>query len=255
MAKGNYIVSAIDENTTILFQLSPEADQDIPAEQNELLFDVQATLEVVRQLYIKDKKLFAHYFDMLLKLAQVGLVGAAAQPPLAKMALAQLKTEVTNRESGRVKNDYLKNLGLKALLLGLPALIIGAVISYCNCKWVCVDCLNCGCIARLFILWAGSMAGVWLSFAITRTYLSFDDLAILEKDRLNPFLRLIFTGLLALIFALLFIKKAIVINLGGLSSNDICSEPVSALLIGVILGLNEKIIGSTLTKKTAELFK
>jgi len=248
MAKGNYIVSPILDNKDILFELSPAADKDIPIEQQNLLFDVQEALEIIRTVYKVDNRLFANYFDQLLKLSQVGLVGENAQPQMAKRALEQLKTEVTNREGGKVKNKYLKELGYKAMLFGLPTLIIGVILNYLHCKNIDFDCLNCVYFANLLILWAGTMIGVWLSFAIT-------NLTIIEKDRLEPSLRLLFTGILALSFGLLFLKKAIVINLGDLSSLQIATDPISSYLLGVILGLNEKIIGNTLTKKTAKLFE
>ncbi len=238
MAKGNYIVSPKEDKSDIVFQLSPTADQDIPIEQQDLLFDVQSTLEIIRTLYISDARAFANYFDQLLKLSQVGLVGDNAQPQLAKRALEQIKNEITNRESGKIKNKYLKELGTKALWFGLPALILGSVFNYLHCRKIDFDCLNCIYFANLLILWSGTMVGVWLSFAITRTIISFNDLTIIEKDRLEPSLRLIFTGALAIIFGLLFIKKAIVINLGDLSSSQISTDPISAFLLGVILGLN-----------------
>lgn len=255
MAKGNYIVSANTEKNDIVFQISPLAEQDIPIEQQDLLFDVQATLEIIRTLYKSDTRSLTNYFDQLVKLSQVGLVGDNAQPQLAKRALEQVKNEITNRESGKIKNKYLKELGRKASMFGIPALIIGTFLNYLKCKGNDFGCLNCSDFADLLILWAGTMVGVWLSFAITRTILGFNDLTIIEKDRLEPSLRLIFTGSLAIIFGLLFIKKAIVINLGDLSSAQIIDDPITAFLLGVILGLNEKIIGSSLTKKTAALFE
>jgi len=255
MVKGNYIVTANAEKDDIVFHISPIADQDIPLEQQDLLFDVESTLEIIRNLYKNDNRSFANYFDQLLKLSQVGLVGENVQPQLAKRALEQVKNEITNRESGKIKNRYLKELGRKALIFGMPVLIAGAFLNYLKCKGIAFGCLNCSEFANLLILWSGTMVGVWLSFAITRTILGFNDLTIIEKDRLEPSLRLIFTGSLAIIFGLLFIKKVIVINLGDLSSAHIIDDPITSFLLGVILGLNEKIIGSTLTKKTAALFE
>ena len=135
----------------------------------------------------------------------------------------------------------------------MPALILGSLLNYLQCKKIEFDCLNCIYAANLLILWAGTMLGVWLSFAITRTYIAFTDLTIIEKDRLEPALRLVFTGLLAIIFGLLFIKKSIVINFGDLKSEQVSTDVISAFLLGVILGIYEKIIGNTLTKKTAGL--
>lgn len=254
MAKGNYIVSANDDKTVIVFYLSPSAEQDIPIDQQDLVFEAQSTLEVMSVLYKDNKILFDNYFDQLLKLSQVGLVGDNAQPQLAKRALEQVKNEITNRESGKVKNKYLKALGKKSLLFGLPAIIIGTFLNYLHCKNIDFECLNCILTANLLLLWGGSMIGVWLSFAISKTYIGFSELTIIEKDRLEPALRLIFTGILAIIFGLLFVKESIVIEFGNLSSGQISTDPISAFLIGVILGINEKIIGSTLSKKTSALF-
>jgi hypothetical protein len=255
MAKGNYIVVPNDEKTDIVFHLSPTADQDISNEQQDLLFGVQVVIESLRTIYKENARLFENYFDQLLKLSQVGLVGENAQPQLAKRALEQIKTEVINRESGKIKNDYLKRLGIKAFWFGFPPLIVGIVFNYLNCKENNFECLNCIYTANLLVLWAGTMTGVWLSFAITRTYIGFSDLTIIEKDRLEPALRLIFTGILSLIFGLLFIKKSIVINFGDLSSDQIATDSISAFIIGVVLGINEKIIGKTLSKKTSALLE
>ena len=255
MPQGNYIVSSNEERNEIVFSLSPTAEQEIPHEQQDLLFDVENTLETIRTLYEGKNQLFKNYFEQLLSLSQVGLVGENAQPKLAKRALDQVKSEITNRESGKVKNKYLRELGKKALWFGMPALLIGTILNYLHCRQVDFECLNCVLFANLLILWAGTMIGVWLSFAITKTYITFNELTIIEKDRLEPALRLIFTGILAIIFGLLFIKKSIVLSLGDLSSDQIATDPISALLLGVILGLNEKIIGNTLTKKTSVLFE
>lgn len=255
MPKGNYIVTLNIETDDILFELSPTADQDIPIEQQDLLFDVESTLEIIRILYKDDSKSWANYKDQLLKLSQVGLVGNNAQPQLAKRALEQIKIEITNNESGKIKNKYLKALGKKALLFGLPMLCVGLLFDYlfCNCTLKGYGCINIKDLTSLVILWSGAMMGVWLSFAITRTTIGFNDLTILEKDRLEPSLRLLFTGLLAIIFGLLFIKKVFVISLGGLVSSEISNDLISAFLLGVILGLNEKILGNSLTKKTSGL--
>jgi hypothetical protein len=255
MAKGNFIVSATENNQDIEFAQSPTADAVIPVDQNDLIISVESALDTLRTLYYDtNRALYNDYFDQLLKLSQLGLVGDNVQISLATRALEQIKTEIVNRESGKVKNKYLRELGGKAFWYGFPVLLAGILLKYYICKWGAACCLDYGYTGSLCLIWAGCMVGVWLSFAITRTVLGFGDLTIIEKDRLEPSIRLIFTGALSLIFGLLFIQKAITISLGQLKSDDILSSPVTAFLIGVILGLNEKIIGSTLTKKTSGLF-
>ncbi|WP_118975201.1 hypothetical protein [Taibaiella koreensis] len=257
MAKGNYIVSATEERNDIVFSPAPDAEDPIPSDQQDLMFQVGSVLEVVKQLYQQnDQASFSNYFNQLLSLAQVGLVGANSQPALALRALEQIKAEIVNRESGKKKNGYLRKLGKLALLAGLPPLLIGCCFNY----FICRDdnslpgCLNFSYAAALLVLWSGCMMGVWLSFAITRTVLSFDELVIIEKDRLEPGLRLIFTGLLSLVFGLLFIRKAIVVSLGDISSVNMAKDCLTAFIMGVLLGLNEKIIGNSLTRKTSGIF-
>lgn len=261
MPKGYYNIvhdgatSADKSRSTINFEINA-GGQEIPEEQQLLVIDISNTLHTISLLHTKHSLEFQNYFDQLFSLAKVGLEGDNAQPALAAKALIQFKKEVVDRESGKRKNSYLKELGKRAL--SAATLLFAATwvtkeflvdSQVCNCAFLVTELSNIGTLV------AGTMAGVWLSFAITRTYLSFDDLAIIEKDRLEPTIRLVFTGLLALIFGLLFIRNAIEIKLGNLSSHSIVTDPVTAFLIGAILGLNEKIIGSTLTKKTADLFR
>jgi hypothetical protein len=252
MTKGSYNILHNGDKTEIIFEFIPGID--IPDEQQNLVIEIENSLATVSLLYAPNTVEFKKAFEQLFFIAKTGLENEA-QPSLAAKALTQFKKEIVDRESGKKKNEYLKLLGIKAIGGGLPLLIIGTIINFLACKSINCECIQANYIANLMILVSGTMLGVWLSFAITRTYLGFDDLAIIEKDRLEPSLRLIFTGALALIFGLLFAKNSMEIKLGDLSSHDIIHDPVTAFLIGTILGLNEKIIGSSLTKKTSDFFK
>ncbi|MBE0662828.1 MAG: hypothetical protein IH597_10185 [Bacteroidales bacterium] len=261
MAKGYYIVSEIPKGTKkdLVINLASSEPEVIPIEQQELIVAIAETLEVITALYESDDDSFHLCFDRIKNLASLGLVGDNAQPQQAFVYLEQFRNEITNKEGGHVKNKYLKELGRLALIYGLPPFVVGMLfysLVYLNNHF---DCLNLlispnSLIANLLILWSGVMVGVWLSFAITKTYIEFKDLTIIEKDRLEPSLRLIFTGILGIIFSLLFITKIIVINIGSLSSSMIEDQPIPAFVLGVLLGLNEKILGSTIKKKSKEMF-
>jgi hypothetical protein len=252
MSKGNYVVTAIENDTDIAFNLTADADKDLPPDQQDLIFAVGSAVEIIRTIYKDDQKSFADYFAQLISLAKLGLEGENAQPALAQRALEHIKIEIIDREAGKVKNQYLRKLGAKALLLGLPFFVAGTAINFLHThlgmRSMNKDYTD---LASLMLMWSGTMVGVWLSFAITRTIIGFEDLTIIEKDRLEPTVRLVFTGILSIVFGLLFIKNAISIQLGSFTSDNILKDPVTAFLIGVVLGLNEKIVGSTLTKKTS----
>lgn len=255
MAKGSYNILFNEEKNDIIFEIKSDVTEEIPSEQQNLVIDIGNTLATISLLYKSGTLEFKKAFDQLFFIAKTGLETDPAQPALATKALTQFKNEIVDKESGKKKNEYLKQLGLRAAIGGLPLLILGTIINFLSCNTIICDCIRSDYIANMMILVSGTMIGVWLSFAITRTLIGFDDLAIIEKDRLEPTMRLVFTGALSVIFGFLFVKSFIEIKLGNLSSHDIITDPVSAFVIGAILGLNEKIIGSSLTKKTIDLIK
>lgn len=255
MAKGSFNVLFNPDKTEIEFERSLDNKELVPEDQQALVISVQDSLATVKLIYPRQSEQYEKTFMSLFHIAKIGVEGEGAQPELAVKALTQFKKEIVDRESGKIKNQYLKRLGVRAFQFALPALIIAIVLEIVHAKFGHIRFAGLEYAANIFLVWTGTMIGVWLSFAISRTTIGFEDLAIIEKDRLEPALRLIFTGLLALIFAFLFAKNAIELKLGSLSSHDLVNDSVTAFLIGTILGINEKIIGSSLTKKTASLFE
>lgn len=253
MTKGYYNVIHNPEKTEIIFEINVEEGVEIPDEQQNLVMDIANSLSIIDLLYTSNTISFNKAFQQLFYISKTGLEGNKAQPSLAIKALIQFKKEIVDRESGRIKNQYLKKLGIRAFILSIPILILSLVMFLLPLHFHQLNFPEWKVSANMMILWSGTMIGVWLSFAISRTLIGFDDLAIIEKDRLEPTLRLLFTGILSLIFGFLFMLNAFEIKLGGLSSQNIVSDPTTAFLIGTILGLNEKIVGNTLTKKTSEL--
>jgi hypothetical protein len=251
MSFGYFKVS-LDEKTGLDISPNVPEGDSIPDDQLNLMLEILSASSVIDQLYLEDTSDHKNAYDLLFKLASTGLENEFAQPVLASKALIQFKKDIVDKESGKKKNQYIKKLGGIASLLGSVPLMIGIYVHYLvshNC--ISFDFIE---IANFLILWSGTMVGVWLSFAITRKYIAFDDLAIIEKDRLEPALRLIFTGVLSIIIALLFLMNVLHISIGGLSSHNITNDPVTAFLIGTLLGINEKIIGSTLLKKASSIF-
>lgn len=255
MPAGYYNILHNEEKTELIAEIAPGSQGIPPEEQQRLLIDISNTIAVLQQIYPIDSISFKKGFDQIIYLAKVGLEGVNAQPKMAAVVLKQLKKEVVDREAGKVKNNYLRVLGQRASWLGFLPLITGAMIHFIDRSAVIGRYIDLPGTANMLILWSGTMLGVWLSFAITKVTLGFEDLAILEKDRLEPVLRLLFTGALAMVFGLLFMKKALVIELGELSSAVVGKDHVVAFLMGIILGLNERIIGNVLWRKTRQIIQ
>jgi len=235
MAKGAFVVSVNPENKRdILFQTRKDVSPSDSEEQLSLRDEIDRVLIVLRMLF-KDEDSFNYYFKSILSLAQAGLVGEYAAPDVAMRALKELKNEITAREAGKVKNQYMKTLGIKAIIFGLPLIILGLVTRFYFKELL---------FANFFFLWTGCFVGVWLSFGVRKTELKFEDLNILEKDRLDPSIRLLFTGFLTTIIGLLFSTGAVSVEFGKISTDLFASDLQVALLIGLICGFSEKALPS-----------
>lgn len=241
---------------TIIFEVV-NFSEPIPPEQQDLVLNIESALETIRTLYRQDHTQITKNYDRLLQIARLGLTGNPPKTELAAKILEQFKVHITNKEGGIVKSAYLRELGTKAIRFGLPALLTGIVINYfICCEKTSPLCLNYVYTAALLVLWAGAMLGVWLSQTISKTHIGFDDLALMDKDRLEPTFRLLFTGLLAAVIAMMLDSRLIEISLGEIKSSQVLNgnRHILTFLIGVILGLNEKILGSTLTSKVQNIF-
>ncbi|MCW5205672.1 hypothetical protein VU08_01900 [Desulfobulbus sp. F5] len=246
MPKGFFMVFRDTENhNTIHFkQIVLAEDEAIPDEQLKLRDDVDITLTTIRMLFEEHQEKFEEYFRSLLSLAQLGLVGPSANPSLATRALASLKQEIIAREGGRIKNQYMKELGKTSLVFGLPALLMGVLLHQFAIDLVVLK--------SFLFLWVGSMAGVWLSFGTRKIELSFEELNILEKDRLSHSIRLIFAGILTIVIGLFISTKAVTLELGGLSTVSFLDNIQVPLLIGIFCGMSEQILSSKVAQSANE---
>ena len=242
MAEGFFVVSQDPaDKRNILFQTKTGGGVP-PEDQLSLKAQVEQTLVVLQMLFEQDENKFSQVFHPLLSLAQCGLVGNSAQPEVARPALVQLRAEVVAREAGNVKNKYLRQLGVRAAWFAGPSVILGAILF---CK------LGMNPWSSFCALWTGCMAGVWLSFGARKTVLGFDDLNILESDRLEPSIRLIFAGLLTMILGLLFFKKAVVVTVGAVTTSDLATDIPVALIIGCLAGFSELALPGKVAKQAA----
>jgi hypothetical protein len=245
MTEGAFFVSQDRENPRdIHFKVASETTT-IPTEQHELREAVEQTLIVLRGVYPEGAPLFPPYFRQLLSLAQTGLVGKNAQPELAKSALTNLKRDITVREAGRVKNGYMRALGWRAMILGMPALA-------CTYAFHLIAPGH-PIEAIVLAIWGGCMGGCWVSFGARKPNISFEDLQVLEQDRVEPTLRLIFAGLVAETLALLLSTGAVDVKIGVLSASTLMSSYKVALLVGVLCGLAEQALPSKMLKRANDL--
>ena len=192
--EGHFLVCENEEEEfDISFQVNSTMDSVIPKDQQELYVKAESACNIIKALENTDKQTKKKYFDKLLSLSQVGLVANPAQTETAEFALMKLKDEIVLVEGKRIKNHYMKYLGIDALIIGAIASVVLGICFYFT-RWI-------GCISVLCII-IGALTGTWVSFGARKFEIEFEDLASLEKDKMTPVIRLIYIAVASLIFAL-----------------------------------------------------
>lgn len=244
MATGAFKVQKDPKDPTIIY-FSPEAGVDpVPDDQIDLKSQAESTLASLKIIFEKNSERFEEYYDSLFSLAKLGLEGSDARPQIALRALQTLQDEILTRDGTRIKNSYMKTLGITAFLLGIGPLCFVLIISFKNIL-----------IPKMLILWVGCMVGTWLSFGMRRTSLKFEDLQVIQEDKLGPGIRLVFSGVLTLVFGLMLYKEILEIKMGVFSTKMISSDSIVALLIGVFSGISEKALPSKISEQAGKFFK
>jgi hypothetical protein len=105
----------------------------------------------------------------------------------------------------------------------------------------------------VFLTITGAFIGGWASFATRKVVLSFEDLAALEDDRVEPPLRLIFTGILTTVLFLVFATGFANVSVGQFTSAAVLGSGSVATLTGLLAGLSEKILPAAILKQATTL--
>ncbi len=218
-----------------------------PAEMLALKGDIERTLSSLQAIYARavDRSKLEEGTAKLIKLAQLGLVGPAAATPEAVAALTMFKHDMVSREAGRIKNDYMLRLGRWALAFAS----ICAIAFFVFDRWQFLPPTQLYRYRNVFLVLTGCMAGAWASFASRKVALAFDDLAVLEDDKLEPPLRLIFAGVLTVILVLVFCTGFAKVVIGGFDVSRVLSSGSVAILIGALAGLGEKALPAAMMQR------
>jgi hypothetical protein len=191
---------------------------------------------------------FSEYIVQLLGIAQVGLMNTdPTQAAFARQDLARYKGEFRDREAGTVKNRHIRRLGY-CCLLAVLVLTVGYVLARaCQPGTIPRDFRN------FFLLAIGTAVGTWLSFSLRRQILTFDDLAVLEEDRLDSGIRVLFMIGLVTVSGLLFWAQAVNVALGDLDSAvALHAHGAWSLLIGMLAGIAERALATAVSRRATD---
>ena len=240
--KGYFVVyENEDEQFDIKCDLRPDVEDEVPELQSLLYSEIENTCNVLKALDNTSDEIKRKYFKKLLSLAQVGLVPEnSAQPKMAMVALDKLKTEMLHIEGKRIKNRYMKRLGITAIILS-------AIVGCMMC--LLFHLLKSNVFCMMGYTWFGAMIGAWVSYGARKFQLEFEDMSLIEKDMLEPIIRVIYIGIFSLIFELFLSCGFATITVGNITTESIKNYQEIQILVGIICGLVESKMGIDIYKR------
>lgn len=236
------------EGDAVEFNLKPRDTQDeIPEEQRTLSHGIYGAAGVLKLLneqkvFDKDQASLKEFRERLLQVAQVGLAASHVKSKLAATALDQIRDEIVLRKGRPVQFRYLLVLLQWA---GLGAVVAGLVVA-------AAEIAVAGLRGYGWVL-MGSMAGAWMSVAAGRREISFEELPYFLDSFLEPIIRLVFVGLLAVTVALFLHLDVLSISFLQVDFSEFAGNVGVALLLGVVAGIGERTLSVRLVKRAQEV--
>lgn len=243
-----FIVTYVEEENDIKIHLK-NPKESVPIEVFKFITEVRKVKSTIIELFKSKPENIKEHLLSLTGIARVGSSPTFSQ--LANMHLKQLKDEIVFRRGYEMKFSYLKWLGVWAIL----------IISLCGLAYYLIMSLQLlsentnGQVYSIhaLIMIMGSCVGAWLSFAIRKKEIAFEDLRLLNEDVKNPLMLLLIVILISLCFYLMFITNFLNVKVGNIFDTskfiDTSENKRVALLIGIFFGLSENSIGPKLTSR------
>lgn len=241
-----------------------ELQEGATPEQIALSIDIQRAYDVVdivmdrRQSKAKRSGAGKHalavrkdYVRRLKEIADEGLLSRALTG-YAERKLERFKESFVQREADRVKNQHVKALGKWVALFTLSFLVLGGILEYAAEKSIpSILGVNTKVLQGFMFLAIGASVGAWMSFTLRKVELGFDDLILLEPDRLNPSARVVFVIVLTCVVGGILQLGWVNISFSGAANQSI--KPSSgtgvAILIGILCGIAERSLSGAIVSR------
>jgi hypothetical protein len=231
------------------FNLRPENNRPgpIPEDQRKISHEVYAVRNTVKLL--RERKRMAdadadEFIERVKQAARAGCTGPNVDTVLAATALDDIRGDVVRRYGRMIAFKYL--LALAAWAVG-GALLGFIVIGFS--RWRGLEALS-----GYGYLIVGSMGGAWLSVAASRWEIAFEGIQEFLDRSVEPSVRLLFVGLLAMTLGLFLQLGIIPVNIGEVHLTTLYAKPEWALFLGIVAGVGEKALSMQLLTRAKQVF-
>ena len=219
----------------------------IPDDQRGISHDVYEARNVLKLL--KDDKAITEdqFKEFMTRVTQAGFAGCVAKnvaTTLARDALEQIRADIVRRVGTPLTYRYLATLAMWAVLgvaVGVPMIFVGALIQR--------DTHGYGLVL------IGAMVGGWFSVARSRWQIAFDTIPGYLDRYYEPFVRLLFVGIVAEVFALFLRLGIIAIKIGNADLSTFVIGITVPLVVGFIAGISERMLSVELVDRVQKALK
>jgi hypothetical protein len=238
-----------NNDVTENFNLRPRPDLRIPVPeaQRKIGHDVYEARNILKLLK-QDKALGAHgaYDEFMQRVVQAGRAGCVAphvDTGLASEALAQIRADIVRRVGTPLAFRYLCALAGWAIV----GIAFGALVW-----WIGGD-RGIPVLGPYGQVVMGAMVGAWFSVAASRWQIAFDTIPTYLDTQYEPFVRMLFVGILATALALFLQFGALTIKFGNTDLASFLTSPGVALLLGFVAGLGERTLSVQLIERAQKI--
>jgi len=212
-----------------------EPQGEVPHDQEVIsrgYYAIRNTLMLLKSVETKDS--FDEFEARNREAAQVGCVGVGpglvVNTRMAESAQSDIRDDVVRRKGKAIVYRYL----LKLALIALAGVAVGCL--------VCLVGMRAKPLSGYGAIIIGSMVGAWLSMASTRQDVAFDGIKDFADRWREPFVRILFVGLIATAFAVFLDAGLLPLKVGDLDFKTFHDRPILALALGIICGISERAI-------------
>ncbi|MFR8990442.1 MAG: hypothetical protein ACLVH9_04665 [Fusobacterium sp.] len=238
--QGFMVIENPDIPYDIKFSLINPNCRYVPKESAQLYYEIEKILSDLKVIFKDNDEELKKNFKLVLSLAQGGLAGRTGNPQMAKKSLNSLKNDILTVYGQKLKTKYIYNLGKTALFFDIITYILYSTIPNPTFK-------------LYLIVLMGTFIGSWISFCIRKLEIKFDDLVHFEKDLMPYFIRLIFIGIVSVIFAMIINNEIITILFSDFSLKGFFLTKEKSLLFGILCGLVDIKLATNLYKKSEKI--